>query len=390
MSRRRHASPVKAAWVFFALAASLTAQQPPGSDPVLLLHADAQQRADWATEWLRSEEPFRVAWGAWLARQDNQTVLIPLLIGKVREYQPTGESSSQTVERDRHEALLVVLDALIGLGATVPVEEARKLYPEFAAQSIILLVRSPDDAQSALLDILHDARANWTWLAAGNVLVKSRTPGFAALLLSRFTQHMTVSVVDPDVGGGVGGGGSECGFSLRAPKPGWPAVGLYQLTQFPERMPRLTATFLVGGDTTVYYWRVEPGNYDNPPDVPASCDDGNRDWYRAQYLTKLMEVSFPRISLDPYPQITIVWNGEIHYRQQLITAVEEHRARFRHAVAWLGESGRVLTPAETAALEPRLEIVIRDERADRSAPLPAVLENDRTVAVRTALTKPLE
>src|SRR5271165_6830756 len=166
MSRCRHASLVKAAWVFFALAASLTAQQPPGSDPVLLLHADAQQRADWATEWLRSEEPLRVAWGAWLARQENQTALIPLLIGKVREYQPTGESSSQTVERDRHDVLLVVLDALIRLGATVPVEEARKLYPEFAAQSIILLVRSPDDAQSALLDIFHDARATWTWLAA--------------------------------------------------------------------------------------------------------------------------------------------------------------------------------------------------------------------------------
>jgi hypothetical protein len=113
--------------------------------------------------------------------------------------------------------MLVVLDALIGLGAAVPVEEARKLYPEFAAQSMILLVRSPNDAQSALLDIFHDAKANWTWLATGNVLVKARTPGFAALLLGRFTQHMTVSVLDPGFGSAFGGGGSECGFSLRAP-----------------------------------------------------------------------------------------------------------------------------------------------------------------------------
>jgi hypothetical protein len=389
MSQRWHALLVKAACVFVGLGASLTAQQPPDSDPVLLLRADAERRADWATEWLRSDDPLRVAWGAWLARQDHQTALIPLLIEKVGEYQPTDESRSQTVERDRHDALLVVLDALIGLGAAVPVQEARKLYPEFAAQSLILLVRSQTDAQSALLNIFQNARANWNWLAAGNVLVKTRPPGFASLLLSRFTQHITVSVFDPGHGGGGAGGGSECGFSLRAPKARWPSVGLYLLTQFPERMPGLTATFLVGGDTTVYYWRVEPGNYDNPPDAPGSCDDGDRDRYRAQYLTRLMESSFPRMSMDPYPQITIVWKDEADYRQRLLATVEEQRTEFRRAVASLQHSGQVLTPAESATLKLRLEIVIRDERADRSPPLPAVLENDGTVSVRSTFLKPL-
>jgi hypothetical protein len=389
MSQRWHALLVKAACVFVGLGASLTAQQPPDSDPVLLLRADAERRADWATEWLRSEDPLRVAWGAWLARQDHQTALIPLLIEKVGEYQPTDESRSQTVERDRHDALLVVLDALIGLGAAVPVQEARKLYPEFAAQSLILLVRSQTDAQSALLNIFQNARANWNWLAAGNVLFKTRPPGFASLLLSRFTQHITVSVFDPGHGGGGAGGGSECGFSLRAPKARWPSVGLYLLTQFPERMPGLTATFLVGGDTTVYYWRVEPGNYDNPPDAPGSCDDGDRDRYRAQYLTRLMESSFPRMSMDPYPQITIVWKDEADYRQRLLATVEEQRTEFRRAVASLQHSGQVLTPAESATLKLRLEIVIRDERADRSPPLPAVLENDGTVSVRSTFLKPL-
>jgi len=385
MSRRLHAL----AWASLALAASLTAQQGPESGPPQLLRADAQRRARLSTEWLRSADPVQVAWGAWLVRHEQQTALIPLLIQKVEEYQPTEESSSEPGQRDRHDALLVVLDALIGLGAAVPVEEARKLYPEFAAQSIILLVRSPHDSQSALLEIFQDARANWSWLAAGNVLVKNRTPGFVALLLSRFTQHLSVSVVDPGVGSGSGGGGSECGFSLRGPKPGWPAVGLYQLTQFPERMTGLTATFLVGGDTTVYYWRVEPGNYDNPPDVPGSCDDGNRDRYRAQYLAKLMQVSCPQVDLDPYPQLRIVWNGAIHYREQLIAAVEEQRARFHRAVACLQESGLGLTSNEAPVPKPRLEVVIRDDRADRSAPLPAVLENNESASLRSAFSYPV-
>jgi hypothetical protein len=385
MKPRRHAVLVT---VFVALSTSLlAAQQPPGSDPVLLLRADEQQRTRWATEWLRSGDQRQVAWGAWLARQDHQTALIPVLIEKVEQYQPTNES--QSTEGERHDALLVVLDALIDLGARVPVQAARKLYPEFAAQSLILLIHSQADAQSALLDIFQNARANWNWLAAGKVLVKTRPAGFASLLVSRFTQHITVSVFDPGVGGGIGGGGSECGFSLRAPKEGWPPVGLYLLTQFPERMPRLSATLLIGGDTAVYYWRTEPGNYDNPPDAPGACDDGNRDRYRAQYLARLMDPTFPRISPDAYPQVYIEWRSETDYRQRLLAAVEEQRAEFRRVLAALQDPGRALNPAEAAILKPRLEVVIRDGRTDRSIPLPEVLKDDGIVAVRTAFTQPL-
>lgn len=386
MIPRRSGVLAKAACVFLGLVGYLSAQQPPRGNPALLLRADAQQRKEWATEWLRSEDQLRVAWGAWLARQDHQTALIPLLIKKVEEYQPNVKSLSQTVERDHHDALLVVLDALIGLGAVVPVQDARKLYPEFPGQSLILLVHSHNDTQSVLLDVFQNAKANGNWLAAGNILVKTRPSGFAMLLLNRFTQHVTVSVVDRGMGGGSGGGGGECGFSLRTPKPLWPPVGLYQLTQFPERIPGLAATLLVGGDTTVYYWRVEPGNYDNPPDAPGSCDDGNRDQYRAQYLARLLDSNFARISLDPYPQIAIEWEGETDYKQRLLAFVEERRTNFLHVVASLQERG-LLNSADAATLKLRLEIMIRDERADRSTPLPAVLGNDGTVA--TTFTKPL-
>lgn len=388
MSQCRQVSPFKATCVVLAFTAFLAAQQAPTTDPVFLLRADAQRRAEWAEGWLRSEDPLRVAWGAWLARQDRQTNLIPLLIEKVEEYQPTQQPFTQTLELDRHDSLLVVLDALIGLGAAVPVKEVRKLYPGFAAQSMILLVRSQNDAQSELLDIFHQARANWNWLAAGNVLMKNRTPGFTALLLSRFTQHITVTVIDPGVGGGFGGGSSECGFSLRAPKQGWPPVGLYDLTQFPDRLTGVTPTFLVGGETTVYYMRVEPGNYDNPPDASGDCNDGNRDTYRAQYLNKMLDSS-SGISLDPYPQVSIVWRNEGQYRQQLTAALEEKRARFRGAVVKLQDSDRVLTAAESATLQPRVEIVIYDQRANKSVPLPALSGRDGRATVRTAFAKPL-
>jgi hypothetical protein len=304
----------------------------------------------------------------------------------VEEYQPFEEFLPDTVERGRHDSLLAVLDALIGLGAALPVKEARKLYPEFAAQSLILLLRSRDDAQSALLDIFQSAKANWNWLAAGNALIKKGPPGLAYILLSRITQHITVSVVDRGVGGGVGSGGSECGFSPRGPKSGWPAVGLYWLTQFPERMPGLPTTFLVDGDTTVYYWRVEPGNYDNPPDLSGSCDEGNRDGYRAQYVNKLM--GFSDIKLNAFPYETIEWHGDASYKQQLLAAVEKQRATFRHIVWSLQQSDRVLTASEAATLKPRLEIMILDQRANRSVPLP-VSSEDGVPAPTTTFSKPI-
>jgi hypothetical protein len=386
MKLRMHTLSVQTLVVLFALSAALTAQHTIESDPELVLRADAQRRAEWASTWLHSEDPRQVAWGAWVARRDHQTALIPLLIEKVEEYQPVEEFLPDTVERNRHDALLVVLDALIGLGAALPVKETRKLYPEFAAQSLILLLRSGDNAQSALLDIFQSAKANWDWLAAGNVLVKKRPPGFAYVLLSRITQHITVSVVDRGVGGGGASGGSECGFSLRGPKPGWPGVGLYSLTQFPERMPGLSTTFLVDGDTTVYYWRVEPGNYDNPPDLPGSCDDGNRDGYRAQYVNKL--TGFSDIRLNAYPHETIFWQGDADYKQQLLAVLEKQRASFHHIVMSLQQSGRVLTASEGATLKPRLEIMILDQRADRSVPLPVLSEHDVPAPI-TTFSKPL-
>ena len=84
-----------------------------------------------------------------------------------------------------------------------------------------------------------------------------------------------------------------------------------------------------------------------------------------------------------------MWKNQDQYRRQLIAALEEQRTRFDRAVASLQESGRVLTHEETALLKPQLEILIRDDRADKSVPLPAILGNDKTVAVRAALTKPI-
>jgi hypothetical protein len=382
----------KALLIVLGLSASLHPQQSSDNDPALILRSDAQRRAKWANQWLSSADPVRVAWGAWLARADHIRSLTPMLVQQVDSYQAHDEYSAALPEDDRHDALLVVLDALITLDAIVPADEAHKLYPEFPAQSLILLLRSRNNT-SALLDIFQKAKANWNWLAAGNALAEIHYPGFvtgfAFTLLNRFTEHLAISVVSPQAGagGGTGGGGSECGFSMTVPKQNWPPAGLYQLTQFPERLPKVRATLLVSGETPVYYLRMEPGNYYNPPDATGYCDDGNRDRYRSQYLNEMLKPA--EANWNAYPYEIIEWRNEASYRGKLQDLVDRQRAKFFGLVAALRQSG-ALTSNEAANLALRLEMLIRDDRAHHSSPLPELSEQELTVPVKSAFTPPLD
>ena len=368
---------------FIVLATALNAQQSPAEEPAALLAADMQRRAAWAAEWLRSEDPKRVAWGAYLVRVDRLTDLIPQLIQKVAAYRSSSQVPLSGQERDPHDALLVVLDTLVELRATVPVEDARKLYPEFYAQAVILLVRSPEPSERALFEIFDQAKANWTWLAVGNVLRQKYAAGFAARLLSQFTQHISVAVRDAGDTRGIGpGSGSECGlFSWGRPKQGWPPVGMYQLTQLAWRIPWLPNTFLVDGEAPVHYWRAEPGSYNNWSDGRGTCDDGDRDQYRAQYLRSLMQFYLPNVDLESHREMHLTWEGEASYRRQIGVIVEEDRASFRRSVSVLQQSGR-LTAVEAAVQQPRIEIVLRDYRKDQSTAVPAVFEGDPGVKFR--------
>jgi hypothetical protein len=106
------------------------------------------------------------------------------------------------------------------------------------------------------------------------------------------------------------------------------------------------------------------------------------------YLAKLLQYSPIAKSLAAYPRVAIDWRGGASYRRQLAAAIEERRTFFNLAVADL-QALRVLTPDEAASLKPRIEIVIRDLRADHSVPLPNVSRDDGLIAFKTDFTQPL-
>jgi hypothetical protein len=154
---------------------------------------------------------------------------------------------------------------------------------------------------------------------------------------------------------------------------------MYDLTQFPEKLSSLPATLLVPGETPVYYWRVEQGHYPGASDAQLRCDDGNRDEYRAQFLTKLLR--FVPLQVDAYPKITVEWRGGAQFQQQITSAVQEQMSELRNINASL----QLLFPSLP---RPKLEVVIDDERSDKSTALPAVKIDD-AAKLRVAFSDPL-
>ena len=130
-------------------------------------------------------------------------------------------------------AIEAVADASIRLQATLPADTIMHLYPQFPAQTIILLSRASDNA-AALLQIFQTTTSRDLWLAAGNLLALHPTPEFVRSLLGGFVENFTFYVVPPSPMGWAdadGGGGCAVDFAITRETAfeGWPKVRMYRL-----------------------------------------------------------------------------------------------------------------------------------------------------------------
>jgi hypothetical protein len=131
-------------------------------DPAIVVQTQKTQSASLAATWLASSDPRTRAWGAYLVLRDHHRELLPQLaalaaVHVVKPGMPTG------ADRDAHDAMLAVLDALIQLREIAGVNGPSPatitgLFQEFPAQSVILLSRAGPSAAQAdafLFDILR-------------------------------------------------------------------------------------------------------------------------------------------------------------------------------------------------------------------------------------------
>lgn len=308
------------------------------------------------------------AWGAYLVTRDRRVELVPDLLTILAAYQP--DTPDRPAARDVHDTLLAVLDALIQLDVDAPVNDLMKIYPEFRAQSLLLMLRSSDDATSSLLEILHTENESIpAWIAAGNMLLARRAAGFAAAVVESLTVHATLAVISPNSGWGSGGGW-YCGPGfLPKPKASWPQVGNYFLFVC-KGSQIIDGTIFAPGPDPAYFRRTVDARYSPIESFPYGCRP-NLELARQHYLAALLDASQEDPPIYSYVSQSLTFQTGAGYKRDVMTFIKQQQQLFASLEERLQHAG-LITPEERSSISLRLVIGVLDLRNDRTEDLPQI------------------
>jgi hypothetical protein len=104
-------------------------QSLPHSDPAAIVESQGNQSGQLAPAWLASGDARLRAWGAYLVLRDRRHELVPRLVELANAYSvKTGPLGA--TDRDEHDAMLSVLDAVIQLEGRIPAEVSQTPFSE--------------------------------------------------------------------------------------------------------------------------------------------------------------------------------------------------------------------------------------------------------------------
>jgi hypothetical protein len=352
------------------------------ADPAVIVQSQEKQSVGLAAEWLGSSDARVRAWGAYLALRDRQVNLLPQLVGLVKAY-PVMGSPLTSSERDEHDAMLAVLDAIIQMRGGFPTDVAAKLYPEFPAQALISLSHDGPEAASILLEIFKtENRLPGAWLAAGNLLMVWNPPGFAAAILAGLTVHAHITVVSENSGAGIGGGsGGSCTSGAPPVKTGWPPVGKYYVRNMTSGFTG--DVLLQGGADPAFYFRTVDAAYIVRNDDESPCSkmfELNRDTVREHFLAKLASEPPGNPFVQSYVEQTISWHDDATYVMSLRAFIGQQQRLFDALGKKLMDSGLV-SAEERESARPSLEVRISDFRRNSPPTLPLLQDPGSNVKI---------
>jgi len=351
---RLAASVVVLAFLGPVVAAPDEAAPPPALKD--LAEVDAKQ-VEILRGMLASDDPRTVAWGAYETARRQVEPLVPVLLALAADRSSSGRS-----RLDDH-ALRSVRAALVDLDAKAPPELLRQLLGEggFAADdAIILTVRRGTDEDLLLAwDALgQEYCPSDGQIALGNTLADRHAAGFAARLLAALKVRLRIFVRDDDrerhyrePAGSVPGDGR---FLV---PPGYPPTVLHKISDCSLD----GGVVLADGIHPIYLSRIEW----QEREVWFGVTSGMPGWQEAyrEFLAMLLRkdsVQAARI-LPRDLMATHRWRGSAGYVAWAVEQWDETHDRYWALAARLIEC-EVLTKAEAATLEPRIEVLVQDER----------------------------
>lgn len=327
------------------------------------------------TDLLRSDVLVDVAWGGFLAGEQQSEDAIPLLIDRLREFREAQGRTESNLRRH-------LLDALIRLEATVPPAlVAALLEGRESTLALILAAREPGRHAAALMRAYDRWSADETSLgvralAAGNLLCSERARGFAGRLLPTGTLLLTIDVFKAGTGygGATGGFGAGGGFGdghvmLPADYPPYPVYALDTRGSDAGHHVRFAP-----GPRPVFYSREEK------PGLPR--DDGSRlvgfgssfgGYSRreceSEWLSVLTGLPLDEVELPLNTRRSYKWRGRQAYIDDAVRERDDLLRCYWRVVTELVESG-ALERTEASALAREIEVRTVEHRPDVVGPFP--------------------
>lgn len=315
-----------------------------------------------AGDRLQSESLREKAWGAHLAAACHILTLAPEIGAQLDRLHP--EMLARFVwDSEPFWVGHAMLDALIQLRAPLEAPILASIAKGYPAEATILMLQNRVANESLLAAVRMAPVRGYEWVAAGNALAALRAPGFAASLLRevRLTHRVRVSDAGEDIPPSTAGSSLSALASARVP-PGFPPVAMYMLTA--ERKP--DAELVSDGRTPIYARRVviEPGVQRTLATGAEYCPQ----CVRVGYLAELARISYDEAYRAIEPHTGVRWSNSRQVDAAISRALALQKSRLRQLVERMVSAGALDRAGQAIALQ--IEILIDDQRSDRSAALP--------------------
>jgi hypothetical protein len=341
--------------------------------------------------WLHSDDPRLVAFGARFASESDDEGEITALLGMVERWNPA--QRNPVPDEDHLLAMSEVLHALIQRKAEVPPAGLSAVALYFPDQAAILASRLRLEDATPLLEGWYESGENVDRKRSGRevaarlllarvaamMLSKAPTQSLVASLLAQSEEWLTVSV--PSQGfsavnrlSGDTNASGQCGDEAVDPeKAEWPPLWRYTLE---ENAPGGDDGVIVadaGGDV-ITYRRMSENVHVGYCYAPRPLDNENRH----RLLAEMLGVDEKEMLWQSRKQIPIQWKSGEQFRQELSGLVGKEEAALRATVSEFYTKG-LLTRSQLDSIRPKLHVLVFDDRQkieQPNQPLPQLAVQD--------------
>jgi hypothetical protein len=324
--------------------------------------------------WLLSDNPRLVAWGAHDVLVSRNEALTADLLNLATQWQPLASENVDGTAADlsreqvnRRDAMAAILDALIQMNVPVPAETLHSLAPDFPDATAILLSRmSPEEAEQVAIDFYHSPPPSGETLryVSASLMAQHPPSGFATDLLAGIEVGANVFIVLPDSPlFGYGSGGSySCMMQPKFPRGIWPLIGQYSLSMENGDHSRL----VVSGIDPIYATRKESATYRYPCGEPALGPDQRR-----RLIAEMLDLTADAIPWETHLTTTIAFSSDEQFRRDFLQFIGNEEEKYRATAIALGDRG-LMTTAEVEQTAPKLRIYTNDMRGADASPIPTI------------------